>query len=738
MSKYSSNALGNQGHLPALSCVEGQSPDVFLSREPLPDDLDLDEAIKAGKVVPIPALFLAPGATSLPAALTSRPRWTGWKPHDGSKLQLRLDGKAASCNEPGDWTSFDVASRAFWPKLSFALGGGIGVIDLDGCRDPETGAIAEWAKAEVERFQSYTEISPSGTGLHIFAAGAPTSFPNGKVILKKAMDGAGEGGKAPAVEAFVRSHFCTVTGQHLPGTKEAVMARPKAWADLASSLPPAVAQEEHSSTKAGGGTAALKVAPEPMSPDRVQKLQQRRPDVFDGSRHPSNSERDFALLCFACELRLSPEEAWALLVAVRADNKARDPKYFARTFEKAQAAFPVWWSQIGPNKQGNPLPDVRNAITILEHDPAFRDALRFDELRQAPVCQALPWDRAAEWRRWTDNDVTRLAAWFQDLGCSMSVDNAHRAAIAVAQDHAFNPVAEYLRGLQWDGKPRLDHLLPTYFGADGDDPEYLAAVGSMWMKSAVARVFYPGCKADHMLILEGGQGTTKSSALRALAGDDWFTDEVANMGTKDAAQDLHGKWIIEISELSAMKGAQIEQTKAFVSRQTDHYRPSYGRMSQDFPRRCVFVGTTNDEAYLKDQSGNRRYWPVKISRADVQAIRRDRDQLWAEAVARFQKGETWWLPPEQEALARDAQEGRRQVDPWEDAARKYADAANLHKGYITISGCLEFIGIKKDRQTKQDSMRVADIFQGIGLHQVPGKKTPPHVGVGRQRYYTKG
>jgi putative DNA primase/helicase len=223
---------------------------------------------------------------------------------------------------------------------------------------------------------------------------------------------------------------------------------------------------------------------------------------------------------------------------------------------------------------------------------------------------------------------------------------------------------------------------------------YLRSVGSKWLIAAVARIYRPGCKADYVIIFEGPQGIGKSTCCRILAGDGWFADEIADLGTKDSAQDLRGKWIVELAEVAALRRGEIERVKAFVSRNVDHYRPSYGRRSMDFPRQCVFAGTTNADAYLADETGNRRFWPVKVTGLQLDALVRDRDQLWAEAVSRFRAGESWWLDQEVEAFAAEEQEQRRQGDPWEEPI-------------------LDWLG----RQTKAEHT-VAEILQGALVREV--------------------
>ena len=175
----------------------------------------------------------------------------------------------------------------------------------------------------------------------------------------------------------------------------------------------------------------------------------------------------------------------------------------------------------------------------------------------------------------------------------------------------------YLQGLLWDGVERLDRWLSTYLGAE--DTDYSRAVGSRWLISAVARIFQPGAKADCCLILEGPQGIRKSTALRTIAGE-YFTDELADLGSKDAAMQTRGVWIIELSELDNLSHAEVARIKAFMSRTTDRFRPPYGMRLVESPRQCVFAGTVNHGTYLRDETGGRRFWPVVCGRIDVEGL----------------------------------------------------------------------------------------------------------------------
>ena len=221
----------------------------------------------------------------------------------------------------------------------------------------------------------------------------------------------------------------------------------------------------------------------------------------------------------------------------------------------------------------------------------------------------------------------------------------YEKVVTAAEQYSYDPVQNYLRDLKWDGVDRLGcgSLLLRYAGCA--DTRYHRAVGLMWPISAVARALDPGCKVDTMLILQGGQGENKSQFWSALCPDQrWFTDHISSLSVKDSKQELSGRWIIELAELSALKRtAEVETVKAFIPIRFDKYRPPYGYVVQEFARHCVFGGSTNEDLIFKDTTGNRRFWPVVVGKMDVDALIRDRDQLWAEAVVLYQSGNKWWL-----------------------------------------------------------------------------------------------
>jgi predicted P-loop ATPase len=295
-------------------------------------------------------------------------------------------------------------------------------------------------------------------------------------------------------------------------------------------------------------------------------------------------------------------------------------------------------------------------------------------------------------------------------------------------------VRDYLNSLTWDGKFRLERLLPYYFNVA--DSLYTQQVGRRWMVSAVARVMRPGCKVDTMLIIEGDQGKRKSSALSALVGPDWFADTKLDLGKVDAYQALRGKWVIEMAELDAMKNQELTRIKAFLTSSKDSYRPSYGKRTRDFPRQTVFAGTTNEDKYLHDMTGNRRFWPVKAGEIRIDELARDRDQLWAEAYEAYQGGASWWLDTDALIRIAEGEQEERMVDehPWLPLIRDWlrrcaspflsrplgSEEVELSNGVTTTQVLLGALGARKESISKADAMRVGTILRQIGFrsHQV--------------------
>ncbi len=397
--------------------------------------------------------------------------------------------------------------------------------------------------------------------------------------------------------------------------------------------------------------------------------------------------------------------------------------------EKSDDQWPGSWRQrLARTQNGALKPDLYNLITILENDPVWKGMFRMNAFANQ-IYRAREAPYGAGPGEITDVDGTEIAAWLGDpdhYGLSVSSDRVLEAVEAVAMRRRFHPVLEYLEGLTWDGVSRLEHMMPDHFGTVRD--EYTAAVGTNWLVSAVARVRRPGCKVDEMVILEGGQGLGKSSAVRTLCGEEWFAEMLESPQNKDFFQNLQGRWIIEIPELGAFNKADRNKIKSAVSAQDDTFRPSYGRYAKKFLRQCIFVGTTNDDTYLKDETGARRFMPVLCTEINLDGLRAQRDQLWAEADALYKAGHPYWKFPEQAARE---QEARYDADAWEDPIVQWLDGRAREDSYpphygtivdvdrpvkatITSDVMVHALGIEIGKHSKPDQMRVGAIMRRLG------------------------
>ena len=364
-----------------------------------------------------------------------------------------------------------------------------------------------------------------------------------------------------------------------------------------------------------------------------------------------------------------------------------------------------------------------NVTCILKHHPDWEGRIYYDEHAHRVMVSTPPWHdldagtESDEDREWTDADDTRLSSWL--LRAEQFEVPALLCAAAVriaAEANPRHPFREYLSSLAWDGVDRLDAWLVDYMGVSPS--EYTSSVGKWWLISAVARTFRPGCKADCVLILEGPQGSRKSTALRTLAGDRWFSDTPIVIGSKDAYMALQGKAIIELAELDSMKRSDHDHAKAFFSKQYDDFRPPYGRREVRLMRACVFAGTVNHGAYLTDETGNRRYLPVTCGTIDLEALSRARDQLWAEAVARFHAGERWWPETDEERAEAAEEQGQRlESEPW---AEPIAAWCALRTGDITTNEVLTGSSIKLDvaKIGRAEQKRAARVLKDLGYRRI--------------------
>jgi predicted P-loop ATPase len=368
------------------------------------------------------------------------------------------------------------------------------------------------------------------------------------------------------------------------------------------------------------------------------------------------------------------------------------------------------------DNKGNARVCEANVHAILTDHPDWSGVFAYNVLSESVVRQKKspigPAGPAEE------EDVVNLAIWLQrQMGMAVKPSMLGAVISAVARVHSINEVCDYLDALKWDGHSRVAHWLSSYMRAE--DTEINSAFGVCWLVSAVTRAYCPGCKVDTAIVFESPQGARKSTAL-AILGGAWFSDAELDFTTKAAAEAIRGQWIVEIGELSRLSRSEVNTVKAFMSRQSDRYRPSYAKLARDFPRRCVFAGTTNDPEYLRDATGNRRWWPVAVGKVDHEALRADRDQLWAEAVVLFRANTKWWLDDEElEKAAREEAEARYQVDPWEPAIEHWlTQPRTTELGHVTTERILlELFEKSVSGLTNVDSQRVGTCLRRLGWHK---------------------
>ncbi len=680
---------------------------------------------------------LAINPDRIPDELKVLPQWVRWRWDWDEKRKAWTKkpihpsrNRLASTTNPTTWGTFKDALEGVGRYGTDGIGFVFTAddpycgVDLDSCRNPERGEVAAAAKSIVRSINSYTEASPTGTGLHTIAKAA---LPNGV------------GKKGEWLEIYDRGRYFAFTGAAIEmfGIQERQIEVERLLAEFFRGRAQRGRPSSTNSLAIGvdeGDDRIIDLASKAKNGAKFSKL-----FTGDTSDYPSASEADFAFsLLLAFWTRKNA--AWIDRLFRRSGlfrekwderHHSNGSTYGQETVARAVAAcdetyqagireMPLGWERdllwrVG--RLGEPQfleRVVANVLLILRNHESWKGVLAFDEFSYCIVLLRPPPYRPATFSvspdgvAWTDSDDVLTAAWLnREYRLFVGVETVRQAVLAAAGDNAFHPVRSYLSGLTWDGRPRIETWLIDFLGAD--DTAYVRAVSTRWLISAVARILLPGTKVDHVLILEGNQGLLKSTALRMLA-PKWFTDELDAIGSKDAAGQLLGVWIVELAELDALGRAEIARVKAFLSKTFDRYRPSYGRHVVRFERQCVFAGTVNHAEYLKDETGNRRFWPVRcsgisgIGRADIEGLARDRDQLWAEAVSRYRAGEKWWLETRSLVVAAaKEQDDRFQGDVWEHLIQRFVEGRSA----VTVGEILADLGIETGKQGQVEQNRVA-------------------------------
>ncbi len=749
----------------------------------------------------------------IPAALRERAQWLVWrfesKQGEPKPRKMpyyangaRRTGQQGSDEDRARLVPFEQAHGALqsgdFSGIGFAFlpGDGLIGIDLDNVIDPETGEVQERAAGIIAACGSFTELSPSGRGVHIYCLGETKSHKSNEI----------------GVEMFCGRQFFTVTGLQFPGSPDVVTAiRPAVVERLHQ-----VIDEARGKLRATGSSSPARQPVggqcQPADRDRIESAlafvsadlgymdwigvgmalfdtlgESVGFQVWDywsskGSKYGGADALRAHWKSFgngrtpgtdAVIFRLAINAGWRPPKKARSAPPAPSSRSAAEPSMQAPTAAmdepPEWVmdgqpvddlmhfvhdsadfnSEFRRNDKGNIQPSLYNTLHVLEGDPLWRGVLGFNQFSYRIVKRRMPPVLPATEGEWADIDDVRLQVYLtKTYSFEPKKTTVMDAVMQVAHAAPFHPVREYLDALVWDGTPRLVTLLADCWGALStagsaalrrEDPgahrrlgKYLELAGVKWLVGAVARIYKSGCKLDTMLVLEGGQGDFKSTSIRALFGDEWFSDSKLTIGDKDALAQMQGKWAYEMAEMDAHRKADDTAFKQFLTTQVDRVRWHYGKRAEDVPRQCIFVGTTNMEQYGKDETGMRRVWPFEVGFVDLDRIRSQRDQLWAEAVSLFRQGVTWWvdkrvfvLEPDEEPLIdrpwsefelfQEQGDHRQNVDAWEEPILKFIADNNKLPYYTTAQIMGGALLLDKARWTPLEQKRVAAILRRLGF-----------------------
>lgn len=462
--------------------------------------------------------------------------------------------------------------------------------------------------------------------------------------------------------------------------------------------------------------------------------------------------------------------SWKSMTELAAADDAVKAQILADRNEEVMEAFDStpaeeegsWTKKLRFTKDGAVASTIDNVVVILAHDPKLAGRLAYDDMSHNIVSLApLPWRK--ELGQWTDADDSALRYYLEKSYGLSGRDKIFDAVNVSAMNNRFHPVRDYLDSCAWDDVPRVDTLLIDYLGAE--DSPYTRAVTRKTLVAAVARIYNPGCKFDYILTFRGAQGIGKSTLVSRLGGK-WYSDSFSTMAGKDAYEALQGCWLLEMGELAGLKKSEAETIKLFISKQVDRFRPAYGRRTQEFPRQCIFIGTTNETAFLRDTTGNRRFWVVDTPNEATRNLWEELTPemvrcIWAEAVQMYRNGEDLFLPPDLEAVARDTQEAYEEENPKEGLVADYLDrllpanwdSMDLYDRRQWLEGsevgtvqrervcCVEIwaeaLGGSPEKMDRYAVNEIMGMIARVGGWERQGNRRATISPYGRQKYYTR-
>jgi hypothetical protein len=715
---------------------------------------------------------------NIPLELKDTPRWVLWsfKQDDGKWTKVPVGSRGSgffpiNCHSLTNHKSFGNVlveyqrARDYTPTegadvwadgVGFVLSDADNIVglDCDNCikeidekgkpeLDPSGRAFYEFWEAR----QAYIEISPSGKGLRAFVRG---KLPENM----KLKTGVTVEENTCTWEVYNTKRYFTVTGDIINPAQQLPSVTDEDWASY---------RDQYMGvrgTSRGDDFDSLNVAPVELSELDIKRLEHRREcdpalDALlngDTSDYRSESEADLGMCCRLAKSFPDPRvirtiwqehgpwrekcerEDTYLQPTIGKALKSREPQG-AEVFSNLETPEAGKGQKIGKaskNRNFHYSVDkkgkrklIANAHNVAEYLRYYGRPIWFDGFTH----NFMTLNEKRQHIAFDSRCLGQLQDELQDYNEGwrrISQSIVEEGMKYYAQKNERNQLTDYLTSLKWDGVPRIDTWLLDYTGAD--DNTFNREAGKNWLLGAVARAWVqprprgydPGVKFDHCLVLIGKQGGGKSSILAAL-GKNWFVEIVEIVNQKDLGEKIRGKWIVEFSELSAMSKADANTMKSIISAQTDRFREAYGRQAEDFNRTCVLAGTTNNERFLSDGTGNRRYWPVAVAdKLEFGRLSADRDQIWAEAVHRYKKGESFLLSEEALSLAVDAQDERYEADPWENTIRQFLAKQNpeefegLNSNFIA-KHCLD---IPKERQHTGIFTRIGKVMYRLGWKRV--------------------
>lgn len=640
-----------------------------------------------------------------------------------TKVPYQVNGYKAKSTDPETWANYDdvVSQRQNFDGIGIVFDGGVLGVDLDHVLLNDT-TIIDAASAEfVSVADSYTEISPSGTGLHIY------------FILSDELKLTAHAYKPSEkfkYEAYNEKRYFTVTENIYRGHSTMRTITAAEAIELLAILGYPWKKEEEKIAKPEPVKNAL---PEEKILNIMFKASNgvKMKKLWEGDISTyanDDSAADMALVnmfaFYSGKNAEVMERLWLASPLGKREKTQQRKDYRDRTIAAAIAytaeVFTADHSYDHSESyitQRKGKADVivlctENIQIFLDSYKTYRGRFRFDEFKQC-----VEYRRLDTWERLRDIDAIQIQAEIartHPAFAMVSKQMTHDAILSNAERHTFDSAKEYFKSLKWDQKPRLDSWLTYAFGVE--DNEYHHAIGSNWLKGIAKRIMIPGCKFDYVLVLEGPQGAKKSMAIGILGGD-WHAETVLSPDNKDFFLVLLGNMIVEFSEGETLSRSEVKKLKSVITMQYDSVRLPYAREVGRYPRRCVFAMTTNEDKYLKDDTGNRRWLPVKVEKAiDIEWLRENRDQLFAEAYHRaiVLKENTWDFPKE---IMEEEQQKRVTIDPKSEKIQEwylFLSEPNRAEGVTTREAYMRCFAGKDDggeRMTKGDEMSIASIFK---------------------------